>query len=301
MKNKILAASLITIGLIANAQAEDGGRGIYFGAFGGAGRTDSQDVQQTGVAHKRGDYGIPGLQDFDLLVDVKGKAKRDTAGLVGAHVGYEWAATSFRVKPALELEAFYLGADHNADLANSNTEVVANTSATGGDLDDIHSAVEAHYGAGEHRFRNHMNLDMGVFMANGVFSYETGSILKPYVGAGMGVALLRMSGASSIQTSPASTDASCEITNTTGGCVNHFNSNNKSNDFAFAAQVKLGLRAEMDKHWSSFAEYRYLWVDSTEYTFGSTVYADHSPTNNWNYKSDSMGIHNALVGVEYAF
>ena len=51
MKNKILAASLIAIGLIANAQAEDGGRGIYFGAFGGAGRTDSQDVQQTGVAH----------------------------------------------------------------------------------------------------------------------------------------------------------------------------------------------------------------------------------------------------------
>ena len=89
-----------------------------------------------------------------------------------------------------------------------------------------------------------------------------------------------MSNASSIQRSPASDGADCEITNTTGGCVNHFNSNNKRNDFALAAQLKLGLRTDIDKNWSTFAEYRYLWVDSNDYTFGSTVYADHFPTNN---------------------
>jgi hypothetical protein len=90
-------------------------------------------------------------------------------------------------------------------------------------------------------------------------------------------------------------------TNTTGGCVNHFNSKNKSNDFALAAQLKLVLLTDIDKNRSTFAEYRYLSVDSTDYKFGSTVYAEHSLTNNWNLMIDSMGIHNGLVGVEYVF
>jgi hypothetical protein len=65
--------------------------------------------------------------------------------------------------------------------------------------------------------------------------------------------------------------------------------------------LKLVLLADIDKNRSNFAEYRYLSVDSTDYTFGSAVYAEHSLTNNWNLMSDSMGIHNGLVGVEYVF
>ena len=292
MNKKIIASLLMTIGVsTVNLAHADEGRGIYLGAFGGAGRTDNQDVEQTGTAHKTG---------FDLLVDVKGKVERDTSGLIGAHVGYEWASTSSNIKPAIELELMYTEADQKSNLVNPNDERMANITLTGSALTDAQVAV-ADYSAGNHRFFNQMNMKMALFMANGVFTYDTDSMFKPYIGAGLGLAVVRMTGATSYQTNPhgdpyeVTSDPSHEI-------VNHFNSKTTANDFAFAGQIKLGVRAEINKHVSAFAEYRYLYVDSTDFTFGSTVYpGGHSPTDNWNVKNDSMGLHNGLVGIEYAF
>ena len=281
-----------------NLAHADEGRGFYLGAFGGAGRTDSQDVEQTGVAHKRGTFN-GGLTDFDLLVDVKGTAKRDTSGLAGVQLGYEWAPIASGIKPAFEIEMMYLSADQNSNLVNPNTELVSNTTATGGALDLIDAAVEAHYGAGEHKFENHMKMNMGVLMANGVFTYETNSMFKPYAGVGVGLALVHMAGATSFQTSPVD-GSQYEMSQGTTP-VNHFNSKTNSNDYAFAGQVKLGLRAEITKNISAFAEYRYLHINSTEFTYGSTVYPDHPPTDNWNYKNSAMDFHNGLVGIQYAF
>lgn len=304
MSKKITAilAGLSIISAINLGHADEG-RGIYLGAFGGVGITDNQNVEQTGVAHKIGTFN-DGLTDFDLLVDVKGKAKRKTSGLAGVQLGYEWASMSSKIKPAFELEMMYLGASQNSNLANPNTEGVANTTATGSARDAIDTAVASHYGAGEHTFQNHTNMKIGLLMANGVFTYETNSMFKPYAGVGIGLALVNMTSASSLQTNPlldgSSATAGCETT-VGGGCVNHFNSKTKSSDYALAGQVKLGLRAEVNKNVSAFVEYRYLHIDSTEFTYGSTVYADHPPTDNWNYKNSSMDFHDGLIGIAYAF
>jgi opacity protein-like surface antigen len=298
MNKKIIASLIITIGASSfNLANADEGRGIYVGAFGGAGRTDNQQVEQTGTAHKTG---------FDLLVDVKGKAERDTSGLIGASVGYEWAKTSSNIKPAIELEVMYTQADQKSRLVNSNDEIMSNVTLTGDALTEAQNEVYVggedgqNYSAGNHRFFNQMNMKMGLFMANGIFTYDTDSMFKPYVGAGLGMALVRMTGATSYQTNPHGEPY--EVTSNTEEVVNYFNSKTKANDFALAGQIKLGIRAEISKHVSAFAEYRYLYVDSTDFTFGSTVYpGGHSPTDNWNVKNNSMGLHNGLVGVQYSF
>ena len=301
--NIALLVGLAAMSTINVAQADEG-RGFYVGAFGGAGRTDNQDVQQTGTAHKYGAFSNIGTAlspiypgDFDLHVDVKGNAKRSTSGLAGIKAGYEWASTSSNIKPAFELEAMYLGANQNSNLVNPNTEVVT-TLATGDNLTAITDAVAEGYSAGNHRFENHMNMNMGLFMANGVFTYETGSMFKPYVGAGVGLAIVHMSGATSYQTSPHGDPYEMSQGTTP---VNHFNSKTNSNDYAIAGQVKLGLRAEINKNLSAFVEYRYLHINSTEFTYGSTVYSDHAPTDNWIYKNGAMDFNNGLVGIEYAF
>ena len=299
MNKKIIASLLMAIGVSAfNLAYADEGRGIYVGAFGGVGRSDNQDVEQTGVAHKRGDYAVSGYADFDLKVDVKGKAKRDTSGLGGVHVGYEWATTSFKVKPAVELELMYMSSKQESDLANPNTEVISNIGTISGGHADPTDLVAEHYAGGEHRFRNSMDMNMGLLMVNGLMTYDSESIFKPYVGAGVGLALINMNSAVSYQTNPS---GPIEQTSDTHENVNHFNSKTHSTDYAFAGQLKLGVRAEITKNVYAFAEYRYLYVSSTDYTFGSTVYTGHAPTDNWNVKNESMGLHNGLVGVEYAF
>lgn len=338
MKKLLTILGVLTSTTVAFA---DEGRGFYIGGFAGAGRSDNQNVEQTGTAHKYGDnggYGYGGHNyDFDLAVDVKGAAKRDTAGLGGVQLGYEWGTTSFGIKPAIELEAYYVGADQKSNLSNPNDEVVTLRSTAPDsytNLSDTHyggvdqpantpdynylvganSSVKTasfqgaiqeyanhHYGAGDHRFENKMKMDAGVFMANAVLTYETDFILKPYIGAGIGFAVSHMNDASSRQTSPAGATG-YEMSGGDGGVpVNHFNSRTSAYDVSFASQVKLGVRAQMDKHISVFAEYRYLHVQASDYTFGSTVYPDHSATDNWNYKSDSMDFHNALAGIQYAF
>lgn len=317
MNRKILVTALMAVGFSSLAMADNTGRGFYAGVFGGAGRSDNQDVEQTGTAYKHGMYNA-GFDDFDVHVDVKGKVQRDTAGLAGAHLGYEWAATSFGVKPAIELEGFYLGADQKSNLSNPNNETFtyadngnavdgADTSSTLPGHPSFDTAVAEHYAAGHHNFENKWKMNLMAFMANGVFTYETQSIYKPYVGGGLGFVVIDNTGAHSYQTEPAAGSGPYQgqyevstLDNTQ--IINHFNSKTRATDYAFAAQAKVGLRAEIDKHWSGFAEYRYLWVDSTDFTFGNTNYVGgHSPTSAWTVKNDSMGFHNGLVGLEYAF
>jgi len=301
----LLAAGIISGASLAHADDNDG-RGYYVGAFAGIGRTDNQDIRQTGTAYKYGSLYNAGYSDFDVHVDVNGNAQRDTAGLGGIHGGYEWAATSWGIKPAIEIEAYYLHSDQKSDLANANGEIftVAGTNTvivpgtTSGFNNSFQTAVVDHYAADEHRFANSMKLNGAVFMANGVFTYETHSMIKPYVGVGVGFAYLNMSSAQSLQTSPAS--GSYEMAGPVP--VNHFNSNQEDSTFVFAAQTKLGLRAALSEKISAFGEYRLLHLDSADYTFGSTNYPGlHSPTSVWNVSNGSMNIQNIVVGIDYAF
>ena len=55
-------------------------------------------------------------------------------------------------------------------------------------------------------------------------------------------------------------------------------------------------------HLSIFAEYRYLHVSATNYTFGSTVYPTaHAETSNWDSHLGSMNFNTGIFGIEYGF
>lgn len=304
--NIALLVGLAAMSTINVAHADSNGRGFYLGAFVGAGRTDNQTVEQSAVAYKKDSEEL--MHDniespWELFVDVKGNTKRGTLGLGGVHVGYEWAANAFNIKPAAELEAFYIGADQESNLRNPAQENGVYTSSgtsehdgehVAGDISTYHSIAP-----GVHQFANKMNTNMGLLMANGIFTYETGLMFKPYVGGGIGLAYVRMTNATSYQTGP----GGLELINGSGSDpVNHFNSKTRDSDVAFAAQAKVGLRAEFDSHWSAFAEYRYLRVASSDFTFGDTSYpGDHVATSSWKLKNDSMDFHMGLAGISYAF
>jgi len=303
-----MVASLLTFAMsgISSAYADSNGRGLYLGAFAGAGKTDNQTVKQSAVAYKRDNEELmhDNLESpWDLFVDVKGNVKRDTLGLGGVHVGYEWAANAFNIKPAAELEAFYIGADQESNLRNPAQENGVYTSSGTSEHDGEHVAgdISAYHSIapGVHQFANKMNMNMGLVMANGIFTYETQSMFKPYVGAGIGLAYIRMTSATSYQTGPGGQ----ELINGAGsGPVNHFNSKTHDSDVAFASQAKVGVRAEIDSHWSAFAEYRYLRVASSSFTFGDTNYPGfHVETSDWKVKNDSMDFHVGIAGIEYAF
>jgi len=297
-KKVVLFAMLVITG-IQHANAESKGRGFYMGAFAGAGTTDNQDLKQTATAYKRGELAHDVNNDpWDLLVDVKGNTKRNSLGLGGAQMGYEWAANSFNVKPAAELEAFYLGANQYAHLTNAEQEdgvwVSTANGHEAGELSEHHSIA-----AGVHQFANKMHMNMGLLMANGVFTYETNKVFKPYFGAGLGLAYINMTSARSYQTGPGGVEL---IDGPGTGAVIHFNSEKHDADVALAEQAKIGVRAEFDSHWSAFAEYRYLLVESSNYKFGSTDYPGHHvETSHWKVENDGMNLHAGLVGLQYAF
>jgi opacity protein-like surface antigen len=83
--------------------------------------------------------------------------------------------------------------------------------------------------------------------------------------------------------------------------VNHFNSRDDASDIAFAVQVKGGVRYQLSERISLFAEYRLVRLAATAHTFGSTVYFDHAPTDNWVLRNGAMNLHNGLFGVRYGF
>lgn len=280
----------------ATAHAEEA-RGFYVGGFGGVGRSDDQHVEQTGVAHKRGNFNH-GYPDFDLKVDVDGKVEHETASLFGFHSGYEWAIPSTSLNAAFELEGVYYKANQRSALENPATELLSNVVPYAGQLhtsQDLAALVEEEYGAGEHRFANTMDMKMGLFMANGVLSKSVGSKMTPYIGAGVGLAAIEMKNAVSHQTNP-----SGPIELAGGEQVNHFNSKDHATALTFAAQGKAGVRYALTNRISVFGEYRYIRVSHSDFTFGSTVYAEHSPTDNWNLHNGTMNLHNALVGIDFA-
>lgn len=306
MKNLLLKSTVLACGaLIAtSAQAQEGE--FYIGAFGGLGSTGSQAVEQVGVAHKSfsGDGKYEGnYYTYDLPVDVDGRNRAQTAQLFGGQIGYEWATQS-KLKPAIEIEGVYLGADQEANLANPDDEVPTNVAviargakrtAVGYEL-----AMAEHHGtidAGVHNFNNTSKVRAALFMLNGVLSYKAESWFAPYIGVGVGFAAVNLRDAVSLQTGPGGVEH-------TGGNtvpVNHFNSRDSANDFALVAQAKTGVRFHLTGKASLFAEYRYIRLASTEYTFGSTVYPDHAATDAWVFRNGSVNLHNGIVGLRVGF
>lgn len=65
-------------------------------------------------------------------------------------------------------------------------------------------------------------------------------------------------------------------------------------------QFKAGLKREMTKNLFMFAEYRYLSINSTRYTFGETL-PPHFPTDAWDVSLGRQAYNLFVVGLQYKF
>jgi opacity protein-like surface antigen len=261
MRFKLTLACIASFMAIPVAAAADElSRGVYVGVFGGGGFGSSTDVTQRGTAYFIEAQGGP------LAVDAKGSAGSGGVGFVGAQIGHEWSYNALML-PAFELEGFYL---------SSGTRRATQTNPT--------NRLPAHI------FDNSYPTDNGVFLANMVLSFPTSYPgWTPYVGLGIGAAVVSIDGANSLQTAPPEPG------------VNHFNSGPDSSAWTFATQLKAGVRVAVSSNAYLFGEYRYLYVGSTEHTFGSTVFPGHVETSPWtvNFGGTSFQLATAGIGIGF--
>jgi opacity protein-like surface antigen len=240
--------------------------GIYAGAFGGWAHSGNNNIAQNGIAF----YSI--ARGGPLIVKAKGNAG-GSSGVGGLHIGYEWPAwpqssdsSVSNLTPAIELEGYYFKNTQRGTLLNPTIRIP------------------------KHTFHDSFPMDTGVFLANSILTFNTPYVtwLSPYLGAGIGAAVISISGANSKQVNPLEPG------------INHFNSNTHASSWTFAAQLKAGLRFNLSNNWRLFAEYRFLQLSPTNYTFGSTQYPTHVPTSKWNVNFGSMINNMGTAGIEYS-
>jgi predicted porin len=70
-------------------------------------------------------------------------------------------------------------------------------------------------------------------------------------------------------------------------------------DATFAGQVKVGASYSLNPHFSLFAEYRWLYVSDSSFTFGSTVAPLHAATSAWRVELGSHDYNMGAVGLRY--
>lgn len=240
----------------------------YAGIFGGGGTVTGNNMSQQGTAFFAEASGGP------LAVNAFGESDTQSTGVIGAHVGYQWEAqaieqlnSKWRFAPATELEGYYLG----------------NRSITGYDVNNDTARLD------EHNFLVTYPTRTGVFLINGIMNINHSNLEKfhPYVGIGLGTAVMSVSGATSTQTAPAEPG------------INHYNSDDSDTKSSFAAQPKIGLSYILSKKSLIFVEYRFLYITSTDFTFGSTAYPTHAATTNWNVKIGAQRYNMGTIGFQY--
>jgi opacity protein-like surface antigen len=203
-----------------------------------------------------------------LAVYAKGHTKATSSGFGGVQLGYEWSkndSSEWAIAPAIELEGYWFQYTKKGHLIN-NTDRLP-----------------------EHDFLDSFHMNSGVYLANAVFSLNSCCLgaFSPYVGAGVGATRISIKNATSLQTSPEEAG------------INHFNSRRNDSAWAFAAQIKAGLRYNSCESFHIFGEYRYLFIDSSNYILGSTVYPTHAPTSPWNVKVQNIQYNAFVFGLQY--
>jgi opacity protein-like surface antigen len=236
---------------------------LYIGAFGGGGEAYRTDVDQRGFAFNNPDPRMA------LSVMAKGESGRFGSSLAGGRLGYEFP-TCTSLTPAVEFEGFYL------------------RSCRGEETSFLYNPTLA-----EHAFVDTLPLRSVTFFGNATLSYQLPFLrwLEPYIGGGIGGAIVWLSQAHSEQDSPAEPG------------INHFNSKTTASDSAFTVQFKGGLRFHLACHWRFFAEYRYLYIAPTTYILGFTQYPQlgHAPTSNWILHLAKLQYNIGTAGIEYCF
>lgn len=237
---------------------------IYVGVFGGGGEVSGGDISQYGTAFYLEAAGGP------LAVNAFGTSKSSSTGMIGGHIGFAWQnimGVHLPITPAIELEGYYMGGAEitGHDISNDTTRLP------------------------EHDFLVSYPLKTGVFLVNAVLNASNSIFgnFRPYVGIGIGSAVVAVSGASATQLRPAEPG------------VNHYNANTDDTAVAFAAQPKVGVYFDLSPHTSIFVEYRFLYLSHTNYTFGSTVAVGHVATAPWLVSIKPQHYNMGTVGIDF--
>ncbi len=236
---------------------------FYIGAFGGGIYSNSSQVSQMGIALFSEAVGGP------LAVEARGHTHTTSSGYGGVQFGYEWSncvdeCSCWAIAPTVELEGYWFRRHLKGHLINLT------------DADRLP----------ERDFLNSFHMNSGVYLANFILSLNNVWKLSPYVGGGIGATRISLHSADSLQVDPIEVG------------INHFNSRTEDASWAFAAQVKAGLRYKFC-NFHIFGEYRYLFVDFSNYIFGSTVYPTHVRTTPWNIKFNNMQYNAFAFGIQY--
>lgn len=237
---------------------------LYIGGFGGGIYSNSTKITQMGTAFFVEEVGGP------LAVLAQGNTNKTSEGFGGVQVGYEWGqcfnvCNNWIFTPAAEIEALFFCNTKRGHLINSTDRLP------------------------EHDFNNSFHMNMNTVLVNAVFAIDNSCMCGfiPYVGGGLGATRLCIKNARSFQVDPLEAG------------INHFNSRTHDSTWAFAAQVKVGLRYKITEALHVFAEYRYLFIDSSNYIFGSTVYPNHAATSPWNVKIKNIQYNAFSIGIRY--
>ncbi len=235
---------------------------FYIGAFGGGIYSDRIKLRQTGTAFFTEAEGGP------LAVDARGHSRKFSSGFGGVQLGYAWAPSQcscWGISKAAEVEAFFYRHKLRGELINPTDRLP------------------------EHDFLDSFHTNVGVFLVNGVFALENCGLgsFSPYIGVGVGAATLSLHKADSLQIDPPEAG------------INHFNSKRNDSDWAFAAQGKAGIKFNFCDRFNIFAEYRILFIDSSRYNFGSTVYETHAATSTWDVDVRNTWYNAFAIGIQF--
>jgi len=236
---------------------------FYIGAFGGGGSSYDFNASQLGTAFYTEAAGGP------LAVNAFGQLNSKSTWFYGAQLGYQAPeiilnpSSQWTLGPAAELEGYSMSNNSfTGDLTNNTVRLP------------------------EHDFLVSYPMSRTVVLVNAVLNFNNPRFLAhPYIGLGIGDALVRITGASSTQINP------------TEGGINHYNANNSDTNSTFAGQIKIGLSYDINKYISVFADYRWLYLANTHFVFGSTVYTSHVETSNWQVKLDTQRYNLGNIGV----
>lgn len=237
---------------------------FYIGGFGGGIYSDTNRIDQYGTAF------FSELTSIGpLSVIAEGHLNRTSTGFGGAQIGYECfrpVCSDWYIGVAGELEAFFFRHKKRGHLINKTVN-----------------------GLPEHDFSDSFHTNSSVILANAVLSINNDCLFgfTPYVGGGIGATRVSLHKADSFQLEPLELG------------INHFNSNRNDFSWAFAAQAKVGLRYNFCQRFHVFAEYRYLYVDATNYVFGATNYTTHVPTSPWNVKVKNIHYNAFSIGLQF--
>lgn len=236
---------------------------FYVGAFGGGGSSNNFNGSQFGTAFFSEATGGP------LSINAFGQLNKQKASFFGAQLGYQAqeiclnSSSQWTLGPAAELEGYSINkSSFNGTLLN-NTQRLS-----------------------EHDFIVSYPMKRSLFLANAVLNFNNACLLvHPYIGLGIGSAIVKISDASATQVNPPEEG------------INHYNSNSSDTNTTFAGQIKLGLSYDISKYVSLFSEYRWLYLASTDFVFGSTVYPNHVETSSWQVKLHAQRYNLGNVGV----